>query len=116
MSALSDFVGVKQENLVLGAGSTEILQMAVQAYQGPNTPLVTAEPTFEDVPPLHAPARLQLGYGSADRARPGSRYWAHAPSRRGFAKTGCRLLLQSEQPDRDHHELTGDRQLDRRRP
>ena len=60
MSALSDFVGVKQENLVLGAGSTEILQMAVQAYQGPNTPLVTAEPTFEDVPRYMRPLAYNL--------------------------------------------------------
>ena len=60
MSALSDFVGVKQEHLVLGAGSTEILQMAVQAYQGPNTPLVTAEPTFEDVPRYMRPLAYNL--------------------------------------------------------
>jgi histidinol-phosphate aminotransferase len=60
MSALADFVGVDQSNLVLGAGSTEILQMAVQAYQGPNVPLVTAEPTFEDVPRYMRPLAYNL--------------------------------------------------------
>ena len=48
LQELAKFTGVKEENLVLGSGSTEILQMAVQAYEGPNVPLVIAEPTFED--------------------------------------------------------------------
>jgi histidinol-phosphate aminotransferase len=41
--------GVSQENLVLGNGSTEILQMIVQAATSPNATLVLADPTFEDV-------------------------------------------------------------------
>jgi histidinol-phosphate aminotransferase len=60
MDALTKFVGVKKENLILGAGSTEVLQMAVQAYQGPNVPLVTAEPTFEDVPRYQRPMSFNL--------------------------------------------------------
>lgn len=39
---------VKPENLVLGAGSQEILKVAVWAYTSPARPLVTASPTFEN--------------------------------------------------------------------
>ncbi len=60
MDMLAKHVGVKQENLVLGAGSTEILQMAVQAYQGPQVPLVIAEPTFEDVPRYRQPFAFNM--------------------------------------------------------
>lgn len=49
-AAIAEGLGVANENVVLGAGSTEILQMAVQAFQSPRAPLVLAEPTYEDVP------------------------------------------------------------------
>lgn len=49
MEELSRYLDVQQENLTLGFGSTEILQISVQALQGPNTPLIIAQPTFEDV-------------------------------------------------------------------
>lgn len=49
LDELARFLGVKTENLTLGFGSTEILQVCTQAFQGPNTPLIMAEPTFEDV-------------------------------------------------------------------
>jgi len=58
--ALARFVGVEEENLVIGAGSTEILQMAVQAYQGPGVPLVLADPTYEDVPDYQRPLSFNL--------------------------------------------------------
>ena len=58
--ALARAMGVRTENIVLGAGSTEILQMSVQAYQGPNVPLVIAEPTFEDVPRYQRPFAYNL--------------------------------------------------------
>ncbi len=47
--ALARYVGVQPENITLGFGSTEILQICTQAFQGPNTPLIAAAPTFEDV-------------------------------------------------------------------
>lgn len=53
--ALADRLGVERDSVVLGAGSTEILQMSVQAFQGPRAPLVLAEPTFEDVPRYQRP-------------------------------------------------------------
>jgi histidinol-phosphate aminotransferase len=42
--------GVGQKNIVLGNGSTEVLQMAVQSLATPDARLILAEPTFEDVP------------------------------------------------------------------
>jgi histidinol-phosphate aminotransferase len=49
MERLAEHLGVKTDNLVLSAGSTELLQVAAQAFQGPNKPLVLAAPTFEDI-------------------------------------------------------------------
>jgi histidinol-phosphate aminotransferase len=43
-------MGVDEDQIVWGAGSTEVLQMIVQAYAQPRANLITAEPTFEDVP------------------------------------------------------------------
>ncbi len=60
VEALARYVGVRPENLLIGAGSTEILQMAVQAFQGPGVPLVIAEPTFEDVPRYQRPLSYHL--------------------------------------------------------
>jgi len=41
--------GVTAEGIVLGNGSTEILQMGVQAFMAPPLRLVSPAPTFEDV-------------------------------------------------------------------
>lgn len=49
IEALARYHDVRTENITLGFGSTEILQVAVQAFQGPRVPLVIARPTFEDV-------------------------------------------------------------------
>jgi histidinol-phosphate aminotransferase len=49
LEELARYLEVKTENLTLGFGSTEIIQVATQAFQGPNTPLIAALPTFEDV-------------------------------------------------------------------
>ncbi len=49
IQALAGYLDVKPENITLGFGSTEILQICTQAFQGPNTPLIAAAPTFEDV-------------------------------------------------------------------
>ncbi len=48
IDALAAKHGVTAEQIQLGTGSTEILQMAVQATS-PDTTVVIAEPTFEDV-------------------------------------------------------------------
>ena len=49
LEELARYLDVQTENLTLGFGSTEILQISTQAFQGPNTPLIIAAPTFEDV-------------------------------------------------------------------
>ena len=49
LEELAGYLDVNVNNLTLGFGSTEILQIAVQAFQGPNTPLIIAQPTFEDI-------------------------------------------------------------------
>ncbi|MEM7417133.1 MAG: aminotransferase class I/II-fold pyridoxal phosphate-dependent enzyme [Gemmatimonadota bacterium] len=49
LEELARYLGVGTENITLGFGSTEILQICTQAFQGPNTPLIAAAPTFEDV-------------------------------------------------------------------
>lgn len=49
MTELARYLGVREDNLSLGFGSTEILQVCTQVFQGPNAPLVIAQPTFEDI-------------------------------------------------------------------
>jgi histidinol-phosphate aminotransferase len=60
VQALSKHVGVAEDKLVMGAGSTEILQMAVQAFQSPRGTMVIAEPTFEDVPRYQRPFPYEM--------------------------------------------------------
>ncbi len=50
LDALAAKHHVKPEQIVLGNGSTEILQMAVQAAAGPDLTAIVPDPTFEDVP------------------------------------------------------------------
>lgn len=59
-AAVAQRLGVANDNVVLGAGSTEILQMAVQAFQAPRAPLVLAEPTYEDVPRYRRPLSYEM--------------------------------------------------------
>jgi histidinol-phosphate aminotransferase len=49
VAALAAKHQVKPEQIVLGNGSTEVLQMLVQAG-GPDVTVIVADPTFEDVP------------------------------------------------------------------
>jgi histidinol-phosphate aminotransferase len=44
--------GAKPQNVVLGAGSQEILKSAVRAFTSPTRSLVTASPSFENCPGL----------------------------------------------------------------
>jgi histidinol-phosphate aminotransferase len=60
VAALSELHGVKPENIVLGNGSTEILQMSVQALATPDSRLILADPTFEDVPWYALPFPYEL--------------------------------------------------------
>ena len=53
---------VSENQVVLGTGSAEVLQMAVQAYAAPRAKLVMAEPTYEAVTnsSLRSPLRARL--------------------------------------------------------
>lgn len=51
-SALARHFNTKPENLVLGAGSQEILKSAVRAFTTPSRGLVTASPSFENPPAM----------------------------------------------------------------
>ncbi len=48
IQALASRLRVRPENIVLGAGSTEVLKIAVEAFAGRNGTLLTASPTYED--------------------------------------------------------------------
>ncbi len=48
VEALAAFNKTKPENVVVGAGSQEILKSAMRAFCSPYRPLVTAAPTFEN--------------------------------------------------------------------
>jgi histidinol-phosphate aminotransferase len=71
VAALADHLGVAEENLVMGAGSTEVLQASVQAFHtSDDVPMVIAEPTFEDVPRYQraTPYNLQRVPLASDRS------------------------------------------------
>jgi histidinol-phosphate aminotransferase len=50
VAAIATKFGAKPENVVLGAGSQEILKSAVRAFTSPTRALVTAAPSFENCP------------------------------------------------------------------
>jgi histidinol-phosphate aminotransferase len=60
IEVLAPYVDVPPERLFFGAGSTEILRVAVQAWSTPNAKLVLASPTFEDVPGYARPFPFQV--------------------------------------------------------
>ena len=60
IAALARQHGVAPDQVVLGAGSSEVLQMAVQAFARGGATFVLAEPTFEDVPSYAEPWGLRL--------------------------------------------------------
>jgi len=62
VEAIAAAHGVKPENVLLGAGSTEVLRMAVLAFTGRDRALVSAAPTFEE------PARVAEAAGTEVRA------------------------------------------------
>lgn len=61
-AALAARSGAKPENVVLGAGSQELLRNAVRAFTSPTKRLVTASPSFENCPTF----AKRLGYPVAE--------------------------------------------------
>ena len=60
VALLAERMGVQPANIVVGNGSTEILQVAVQAATGPGVPLVLAHPTYEDVAVYQRPLSFEM--------------------------------------------------------
>ena len=50
LAAVAGKFNVKPENIVIGAGSQEILKSAVRAFTTPDRALVTGSPSFENCP------------------------------------------------------------------
>lgn len=46
-AAIARSEGLEQSQVLVGAGSTETLQIAVQTYTSPTRPVISSEPTFE---------------------------------------------------------------------
>ena len=57
---LADHLGVEEQRVFLGNGSTEILQMAVQALGREGARIITGDPTFEDVSTYRRPLGTEL--------------------------------------------------------
>ena len=106
VTAIATKFGAKPENVVLGAGSQEILKSAVRAFTSPTRGLVTAAPSFENCPGF---ARQARSSGHRDQ---GGRSAPPRPRRHGCGRQGRRPRVpeQPEQPDGD-----GARQQGRRR-
>ena len=97
VAAVATKFGAKPENVVLGAGSQEILKSAVRAFTSPTRGLVTAAPSFENCPQLakklgHPVAEIKVD--AALQARP-RRHGGRGEGRRP------RLPQQPQQPDGD---------------
>ncbi len=87
-AALAALHGVSQESIAIGAGSTEVLRIAVHGLAGSNGRLVVAEPTFEDVPGYGRPATLPV------TAVPLRSDWSHdIPKMRAAAARGTGPVL-----------------------
>lgn len=59
-AAVANKHGVKPENIVLGDGSTEVLQMVVQAMGTPTSTVVVGDPTFEHVAAYAEPLSMNV--------------------------------------------------------
>jgi histidinol-phosphate aminotransferase len=58
-AAIARAHGIKEEHVLVGCGSGEILRMSVDACVTPSRPLVTGSPTYED--PAHRARTIQTG-------------------------------------------------------
>ncbi len=60
LQAIAARENVQSENVVLGAGSTEVLKMAVQGFATPGGHLILANPTYEDAGFYAGPMDLEV--------------------------------------------------------
>ena len=71
VDAIARFHRMDREHVLLGAGSTDLLRMAAQAFLGPKRPLIVADPTFgaleyyarsAGAPVIKVPLTRELGH------------------------------------------------------
>jgi histidinol-phosphate aminotransferase len=84
VSALAKHHGLAPDQVVLGAGSSEVLQMAVQAFAGTGAVIVLASPTYEDAPGYASPWQLRV------EAVPLRADWAHDVARMREVAEACK--------------------------
>lgn len=106
---------VAENQIVIGTGSAEVLQMVVQAYAAPRARLVMADPTYEAVTNYQRTEAYELVKVplTSDHAHD-HRADARGSREHGTPRPG--VPLQPEQPDGDDHAQRGDRRLDLRGP
>ena len=59
-AAIAKRFGVEPQNVLLGTGSTEVIDAAVMAFTSPTRPLVSALPTWEN--PARTARRIKAGH------------------------------------------------------
>lgn len=57
---LAEQHGVDADNIVLGAGSTELMQISIQSPQAPGYKVVAADPTFDAIHYYSAPSNVEV--------------------------------------------------------
>jgi histidinol-phosphate aminotransferase len=57
---LGDHHGIPAEHIILGNGSSEVIQMAVQALAGPGVKVVAPDPTFESIFAYASPLECEV--------------------------------------------------------
>ena len=103
-------IGVKPENIVLGAGSTQILRTATHLFTAKDKPLVGTIPTYEEC----AGYAEMMGHPVRPvRARRRLPHRSRQVRRRPRKRRRAGLLLQPEQPDRHLRRRDGDARLPR---
>lgn len=99
--------GVAPENIVPGNGSTEVLQMAVQALHEPGARLILAEPTYEDVPWYAQPYPYDVVKVPLDR-----RYAHDLERMKTHADSGGRAVVYLCNPNNPTGTLTSSAEID----
>ena len=91
--------GVAPSQIVIGAGSGELLKMAgLLAVTTPGAEVVASRPTYEELPVFAQTLGMKVHWVAAGR-RPSARSFGHARSHHAAHASG--LCLQPQQPDRD---------------
>ncbi len=95
VSAIAITNGIKEEQILLGSGSSELLRICAQAYAAPGKNVITADPTFEFL------GNFSKAMGAELRSVPLTSTYAHdldAMSQRIDGNTGLIYLCNANNP------------------